>query len=955
MSWKPFPRSSAQPKGPRKGTRSPHRYRPLLEILEDRCLLAGDSPGVPDVEGQFLALKHHGEALGWHLPTEEQGAPDPSIPDHYQGVARFPGTGTPVLYVTQKDNNDNDSQGGTTGGYLEVVRFGSRDTDGERLRSNLQVNAQSIFADTGNTPPPAEDTWASTIRFNGIGVQIDGQTLRPYVHPGGMAIVDNILFVGMDTPDGPGFGGTGMIVLFDLGEHGEWRETPRPIQALSLDHSIDNLAVTKISNEQYLIWVNGDGGHVTRFYKTNGADLRADTLQFLLDPPEEVQAWVQDWDPSSPNDFVDPNAVGWRTGSGAHQSSTFIREWNGSTPPAEAPLYLIGMRHEGPFGLPLIGDDRAELFRVGDNGLGGYRLTHVRSLHMFGNFDGSGRIANFATGNNAYVSPSGELILYSIQHDDQNLAVDSYVKMAEFRHRDVNRPDSPLRLPAAVAGGAYSVEEGGAVTLNGSGAPRADRPWIELYDDNGGWLHGIEHPNGDDGDRSIVVDYDDRSLLELNNFNYLDGFNDKTTSVRWRMPVGLDVELFEHDNFGGDRRIILRGTGQTESISHLGSFSDAASSMRFVGSAPESSPLLFAWDLDADGSFGETGAGAAHGDETGAQPAFSAAGLDGPGAFTVSLRVTDSAGLMSGVSTAAIDIANVAPTIATLTSSNLDFAHKSADGVVTIGGSFTDPAGPLDTHTVTVSWGDGTPAEMLPAAAVNQASYTFSHSRLYASGGIFTITVTIADEDGGVSASQTTTAVVTGVGLVDGVLYVIGTDEKDHVKVKDKDARLEVEAKLDKEKPIKPSFPASAVDRIVIILGGGDDHAEIDNKVTIDALILGGDGKDHLHGGGGHNVLVGGAGDDHLYGGDRADILIGGSGKDHLGGRKGNDILIGGFTDHDEDLAALDAALAAWKTEDLPGVLNALLAFHDDEEKDDLQGDQGDDELFGGLGDKLKD
>ena len=46
----------------RSGRRTcPTRHlRPIIEILEDRCVLAGGTfPGVPDVEGQFVALKHH--------------------------------------------------------------------------------------------------------------------------------------------------------------------------------------------------------------------------------------------------------------------------------------------------------------------------------------------------------------------------------------------------------------------------------------------------------------------------------------------------------------------------------------------------------------------------------------------------------------------------------------------------------------------------------------------------------------------------------------------------------------------------------------------------------------------------------------------------------------------------------------------------------------------------------
>src|SRR3712207_7501064 len=39
---------------------------------------------------------------------------------------------------------------------------------------------------------------------------------------------------------------------------------------------------------------------------------------------------------------------------------------------------------------------------------------------------------------------------------------------------------------------------------------------------------------------------------------------------------------------------------------------------------------IYAWDLDGDGTFGETGVAAARGAETGPTPTFSAAGLAGP-------------------------------------------------------------------------------------------------------------------------------------------------------------------------------------------------------------------------------------------------------------------------------------------------------------------------------------
>jgi probable HAF family extracellular repeat protein len=73
------------------------------------------------------------------------------------------------------------------------------------------------------------------------------------------------------------------------------------------------------------------------------------------------------------------------------------------------------------------------------------------------------------------------------------------------------------------------------------------------------------------------------------------------------------------------------------------------------------SSLTYAWDLDGDGIFGETGSAAANGNETGPTPTFNAGNLDGPSTRTVAMRVTDPLGAV-GTSTATITINNLPPT-----------------------------------------------------------------------------------------------------------------------------------------------------------------------------------------------------------------------------------------------------------------------------------------------------
>jgi hypothetical protein len=312
------------------------------------------------------------------------------------------------------------------------------------------------------------------------------------------------------------------------------------------------------------------------------------------------------------------------------------------------------------------------------------------------------------------------------------------------------------------------------------------------------------------------------------------------------------------------------------------------------------------------------------------------AAQDGPAqSQTVTITATGSDG-NTAVALFTLTVNNVPPSLTGLNSSNPTVDAPSPDGNVSLTGTFTDP-GVLDTHTVTVDWGDGTAPQTL--ATVDEAHGQFSADHHYANGGIYTIHATVSDNDSGQASGQAT-AVVSGVGLVDGTLYVIGTDGRDWVDINlvrdwtrgsnahNPVLRVRTEFGIgagpaDRSRATVTDFDPTAVSQIVVLAGAGNDVVMIHNDVTINAIILGGPGNDWLHGGGGNDVLVGG-GNDFLWGDKGNDILIGGAGWDHLCGGPGSDLLLRGPAPRENDLQALGQSLSRWAAGDLDGALAAL-------------------------------
>ena len=331
--------------------------------------------------------------------------------------------------------------------------------------------------------------------------------------------------------------------------------------------------------------------------------------------------------------------------------------------------------------------------------------------------------------------------------------------------------------------------------------------------------------------------------------------------------------------------------------------------------------------------------------------------------YTISVTLTDD-DTGTDVGSATTTITNVAPVFTGLSNTSPDCGDAAEGQSISISGSFTD-VGTQDTHTALINWGDGN----VTMATIGQSagSGTISGSHAYATGGIFTITVTLTDDDGG-TVTSTTTAVITGVGVVGNTLYVIGTDNDDHVTINKAGSVYKVHADFLTTGNFR-DVPVAGITRIVVQVCDGDDHVTISGGISLPALIDGGEGDDHLNGGNGPNIILGGGGDDHINGGSGRDILIGGVGADRLVGNGDEDILIAGWTDHDafnptSYYAPLWQLMDEWKDSSSQATrrsniknggglngsvrLNALTA-HDDLSQDKLTGSSGLDWFFANL------
>ncbi len=120
------------------------------------------------------------------------------------------------------------------------------------------------------------------------------------------------------------------------------------------------------------------------------------------------------------------------------------------------------------------------------------------------------------------------------------------------------------------------------------------------------------------------------------------------------------------------------------------------------------------------------------------------------GDYAVRVTVSDAEGA-TGTAGFTAHVRNVAPIVGAIAGAPADAVRVGA--TVTLHASFTDP-GSLDTHTSAWRWGDGS----MSAGTVASGGTSATHA--YTAPGVYSVTVSVTDDDGGVGISPAATVLV---------------------------------------------------------------------------------------------------------------------------------------------------------------------------------------------------
>lgn len=308
----------------------------------------------------------------------------------------------------------------------------------------------------------------------------------------------------------------GLALVYDLGNP----QAPLLLNASRYSDTAEagTASLAKLNDGRFLLIIGRGNANTLEFYLSRG-NIADNNPTELFDP---VDIW---------NEGELGSEIGdWEFGN--YQSLNLITQCDGS-------LFLVGTHKNALVG----GEDWVDLFRLGTQGVSDAVITKVAKKHLYCGYPSPGASSgtqlqcNLDAAGGVYVDPAGQLIVYATEHDNDGPG--GSVKMMEFR----------------------------SIFPNANCGSDIQQAFVELYDDS------------DFSDRGLTIDYPDRNLEDYSNFKRIEGFNDKTSAVRYCIPPGHFFRLYDDTGFRDNYRDFY-GSGSV--ILNQSGFSDKASSGRFL-------------------------------------------------------------------------------------------------------------------------------------------------------------------------------------------------------------------------------------------------------------------------------------------------------------------------------------------------------------------------------------
>jgi len=527
---------------------------------------------VPNLVQQLLTLQPHGDALAYRLGV---GYDSIVTCRHYQGMARSHGYGIPYLFLTRS--------GVHTGGCpwladkpgeLLIVEMGSRNVLGERFGNNRLQKGRNLE----DTAPPIEDLGVKSIHFGGY-TDSNGTLWPGYMHPGSVQLIDDVLIVALEwyckdynqyIPDLPEdwqckdgqkeqHGAIGLIDVSDPLD-------PTLITVKKLPDFSEGLGVVAatyikpgehpVYGGKYLLALTWGDGKVLLFAVIHNNNLKTVTGDdFEVLPILWHEVYLEDSDPWS----------NW-------QSLQFFRDQNDQ-------LYLLCGDKSIMSGKDFVGLFKFHIANLNVTNypdLIEYRMEkHLRLGEPdMGSLDAAGSF---------YVSPTGQLLFYSVSHtgrdtwDDYGIFVRS-VEMGEFRsifvsHTGTCGPqwqggaaerhlaEDPYEDPPS----GREIQEGENLSLDGR--VYFIEPWVHMFEDELLFWYDIPVNFGGLG---LMMDWRDQWPLYTglqDDFNDFDKFKFSNADFKDRADAfifcgfpGTLLYLFDEPGYTGND-ITVPGTG----------------------------------------------------------------------------------------------------------------------------------------------------------------------------------------------------------------------------------------------------------------------------------------------------------------------------------------------------------------------------------------------------------